>query len=119
MRDLVQGGSLVLIRGIGAESQDAVIVCFSGGNAGGIVDADGFGDGGREACVAGYGGGHGGVDAGVGCFLIRCRVRGSLQGPVYGRRGGGEEGGDEEEKGDVHDCGLDGGLVRFVWFADL
>lgn len=70
VRDLVQGCALGLVRGIGAEAQVAVVVCFRGGDAGGVVDADGFGDGGREALVAGYGGGHGGVDAGVGGGLV-------------------------------------------------
>ena len=78
VRDLVQRGSLGLVRGVGAEAQVAVVVCFRGGHAGGVVDADGFGYGGREALVAGYGGGHGGVDAGVGCGLVGGWVGGSL-----------------------------------------
>lgn len=114
VRDFVQGCALGLVRGVGAEAQVAVVVCFRGGDAGGVVDADGFGDGGREALVAGHGGGHGGVDAGVGGGLVGGWVRGALEGPGYGRCGGGEEGGEEEEEGDVHGCGSDDGFDRWV-----
>lgn len=107
-----------MVGGVGAEAQVAVVVCFGGGDAGGVVDADGFGDGGCEALVAGYGGGHGGVDARVGCLLVGGWVGGALERPGYGRCGGGEEGGEEDEEGNVHCCGLGGGLVsvRRGWF---
>ena len=92
MRDLVQGGALGLVRGVGAEAQVAVVVRFGGGDAGGVGDADGFGDGGGEALVAGYGGGHGGVDARVGGGLVGGWVGGTLEGPGYCCGDGGEEG---------------------------
>lgn len=100
-----------MVRGVGAEAQVAVVVCFGGGDAGRVGDADSFGDGGCEALVPGYGGGHGGIDAGVGCGLVGGRVGGALQGPGYCCCGGGEEGGDEQEEGDVHCCGLGRGLL--------
>lgn len=88
----MQGGALGLVRGVGAEAQVAVVVCFRRGDAGGVVDADGFGDGGGKALVPGYGGGHGGVDAGVGGGLVGGWVGGALEGPGYCCVGGGEEG---------------------------
>lgn len=92
MRDLVQGCALGLVRGVGAEAQVAVVVCFRRGDAGGVVDADGFGDGGGEALVAGYGGGHGGVDARVSGGLVSGWVGGALESPGYCCGGEGEEG---------------------------
>ena len=92
VRDLVQRRALRLVRGVGAEAQVAVVVRLGGRHARRVVDADGLGDGRREALVAGHGRGHGGVDARVGGGLVGGGVRGALEGPGYGCCGGGEEG---------------------------
>jgi len=92
VRDLVKGGALGLVSRVGAETQVAVVVCFRRGDAGGVVDADGFGDGGGEALVPGYSRGHGGVDARVSGGLVCCWVGSAFEGPGYCCGGEGEEG---------------------------
>jgi hypothetical protein len=78
--DFVHGRTFCHVRAVRAEAQVTVVVCFCGGDAWGVGNADGL-VGVRVLVVACDGSCHCSFDLGVGVFLVGGGVGGLLESP--------------------------------------